>query len=99
MNCPSCGAGTIVMMSRADTGLPGDPVRRRRKCGSCGHRFSTIELSLEEAKAVLGAREAVRSGLMQASAELNATLERVRSLQQQLAGELETKKIAGNRTA
>ena len=92
MNCPTCGAATMVMQSRADTGLPGDPLRRRRKCGACSHRFSTIELSLEEAKAVLGAREAVKSGLIQASAELHATLERVRSLQQQLAGELQAGK-------
>lgn len=96
MNCPSCGAVTLVTDSRTDTGLPGDPVRRRRKCGKCDHRFSTIELSFDEARAVLGARDAVRSGLMQASAELNATLDRVRSLQQQLAGDLQAKQKKGS---
>ncbi len=87
MNCQSCGADTVVTDAR-----PVDNhMRRRRKCTKCGQRYSTLEIPLEEARAVLGARNAVRFGLMQASAELNATLERVRSLQQQLSGELEAK--------
>lgn len=93
MNCTTCGADTVVIEARpagADNRM-----RRRRKCTKCGHRHTTLEVPLEEARAVLGARSAVRFSLMQASAELKATLERVRSLQEQFSGELDTEKIAG----
>ncbi|MCI0479776.1 transcriptional regulator NrdR [Candidatus Uhrbacteria bacterium] len=42
MFCPSCGhEDTKVIDTRIAT--DGTSVRRRRECGSCGHRFSTIE--------------------------------------------------------
>ena len=40
MNCPRCGGKAVVVDSRK---YPTGEVRRRRKCGSCGHRFSTLE--------------------------------------------------------
>lgn len=40
MNCPRCGGKAVVVDSRQ---YPTGEVRRRRKCGSCGHRFSTLE--------------------------------------------------------
>lgn len=39
MECPKCGKETSVLDSRRHTGT----VRRRRKCPSCQHRFSTEE--------------------------------------------------------
>ena len=42
MTCPICGENTEVINSRDyDNGCG---VKRRRKCLSCGYRFSTIEL-------------------------------------------------------
>lgn len=40
MNCPRCGGKAVVVDSRQ---YPTGEVRRRRKCGRCGHRFSTLE--------------------------------------------------------
>jgi len=41
MDCPSCHAPASVLDSRpADDGAA---VRRRRRCGSCGERFTTLE--------------------------------------------------------
>lgn len=36
MNCPECGAWSVVLDTRGP--------RRRRECGN-GHRFSTIEIA------------------------------------------------------
>jgi len=42
MKCPFCGAAdTSVLESR--TGEDGNSIRRRRECGKCGKRFTTIE--------------------------------------------------------
>src|SRR5215212_8273163 len=42
MRCPSCqSAKTRVLDSR--TAEPGDAIRRRRECESCGGRFTTYE--------------------------------------------------------
>lgn len=40
MTCPRCGGKAVVVDSRQ---YPTGEVRRRRKCGRCGHRFSTLE--------------------------------------------------------
>jgi transcriptional regulator NrdR family protein len=41
MDCPSCRAPAPVLDSRpADDGAA---VRRRRRCASCGERFTTLE--------------------------------------------------------
>jgi transcriptional regulator NrdR family protein len=41
MHCPKCQSDTEVIDSRQrDDG----PYYRRRKCASCGHRFSTLEV-------------------------------------------------------
>lgn len=54
VNCPVCPAGTIVLETRGD--------ERRRKCTSCGHRFTTVEVLKEirqlEQAAVQVVREA-----------------------------------------
>jgi transcriptional regulator NrdR family protein len=45
--CPNCSAlKTHIVDSRPRDNGAG--VRRRRKCTVCGHRFSTMEIPLEE---------------------------------------------------
>lgn len=41
--CPKCQGGTGVTDSRPS----GDAIRRRRKCYSCGHRMTTMEIPHE----------------------------------------------------
>lgn len=41
--CPSCGADSMVVDSRAN----GAGIRRRRRCVSCDQRWSTQELPIE----------------------------------------------------
>lgn len=49
MNCPVCQHGSRVMHT--------DGNRRRRECEHCRHRWSTVELPVENAKAAAKARE------------------------------------------
>lgn len=41
--CPACGGGTGVTDSRKS----GAGIRRRRKCYTCGHRLTTMEVSAD----------------------------------------------------
>jgi transcriptional repressor NrdR len=41
VTCPECNEQTQVLESRRAEG--GAAVRRRRNCGTCGHRFTTFE--------------------------------------------------------
>ena len=43
MDCPKCYGGTKV----ADSQPQVDSVTRRRRCLSCGYRFSTIEIDID----------------------------------------------------
>ena len=49
MNCVKCNSATSVVDSRPQET---SAVKRRRKCGACGHRFNTIEQVLTEATVV-----------------------------------------------
>lgn len=40
IKCPVCGAGSVVTDSR----VTGQATRRRRKCVSCGERWTTYEV-------------------------------------------------------
>lgn len=44
--CTQCGTTTAVMDTRPLS--EGVGIRRRRGCTKCGHRFGTIEISIEE---------------------------------------------------
>ena len=45
MTCPKCQSNQLIVIdSRAEKG----GIRRRRKCQSCGARFSTFEQILEK---------------------------------------------------
>lgn len=46
MNCIKCSGTTSVLDSRRQET---SAIKRRRKCGACGHRFNTIEQVLTEA--------------------------------------------------
>ena len=45
MNCLKCNSATSVVDSRPQET---SAIKRRRKCGACGHRFNTIEQILIE---------------------------------------------------
>ena len=45
MNCIKCNSNTSVIDSRPQET---SAIKRRRKCGACGHRFNTIEQVLTE---------------------------------------------------
>jgi len=45
MNCLKCNSSTSVVDSRPQET---SAIKRRRKCGACGHRFNTIEQVLTE---------------------------------------------------
>jgi len=49
MNCIKCNSATSVVDSRPQET---SAIKRRRKCGACGHRFNTIEQVLTEATVV-----------------------------------------------
>ena len=49
MNCIKCKGTTSVVDSRPQET---SAIKRRRKCGTCGHRFNTIEQVLTEAAIV-----------------------------------------------
>lgn len=45
-NCPSCGGGPAQVVDSRPTTLDAEPmIRRRRRCGSCAHRWTTYEIS------------------------------------------------------
>ena len=45
MKCPKCDNKTEVIDSRLSKH---NRVRRRRKCKKCGHRFTTLEINIED---------------------------------------------------
>tara|TARA_B100001063_G_C16402679_1_gene375606 strand:- start:173 stop:460 length:288 start_codon:yes stop_codon:yes gene_type:complete len=49
MNCVKCNSATSVVDSRPQET---SAIKRRRKCGACGHRFNTIEQILTETTVV-----------------------------------------------
>jgi len=44
MKCPKCKGATSVKDSRDFKYQNVDTTRRRRRCGKCGHRYSTVEI-------------------------------------------------------
>lgn len=58
MNCPRCGGVTSVINSRS---APSNTTRRRRQCDACGHRFTTYESTVNQAKLVEQRRSASRN--------------------------------------
>lgn len=55
MKCRECGAEVFTVDSRPK----GDLIRRRKQCGTCGARFSTIEIREEEFKVLNSLRMAI----------------------------------------
>jgi len=49
MNCIKCNGTTSVLDSRPQEN---SAIKRRRKCGACGHRFNTIEQVLTKVTVV-----------------------------------------------
>ena len=71
MMCPTCGNQTKVIDSEASS----DSVKRRRKCLSCGYRYSTVEIDVDMYNTLKGcnlspARNAILTALKKAVAIL-----------------------------
>lgn len=54
--CNKCHSETVVIDSRDEDGY----VRRRRKCVSCGHRYSTVEFLKEDFDKVMKSVRTIR---------------------------------------
>lgn len=54
--CNKCHSETVVINSRDEDGY----VRRRRKCVSCGHRYSTVEFLKEDFDKVMKSVRTIR---------------------------------------
>lgn len=50
MHCSRCDSPTKTLETRR---VPDGTVRRRRECGSCGHRFTTYERAVPETPEVI----------------------------------------------
>ena len=50
MHCPRCDSQTKTLETRR---VPDGAIRRRRECGSCGHRFTTYERAVPETPQVI----------------------------------------------
>ena len=47
MRCPECDSNNDTVIDSRSSGR-GRRIRRRRECGTCGHRFTTMELNRDE---------------------------------------------------
>lgn len=79
--CPNCGSGKNGVVDSRPAILGGNinTVRRRRKCGDCGKRFTTYEIPAEIIEAldavandrrIPSRREVIRSCIVQLEAML-----------------------------
>jgi transcriptional repressor NrdR len=48
MNCPKCGESNLKVIDVRDRDC--ESIYRRRRCMSCGHKFSTIEYEVDLVK-------------------------------------------------
>ncbi len=84
MRCPYCGAQDTKVMDSRLSG-DGDQVRRRRRCGACGERFTTYEAAELNLPRVIkrdGTRvpfdgRKLRNGLMRAAEKRPISTEQV----------------------
>jgi transcriptional repressor NrdR len=106
VNCPRCDSPTKTLETRR---VPDGAVRRRRECGSCGHRITTYERAVPETIEVIkrdGHRQAfdhakLRGALIRAShkrdvdpRDLEQIVERVEGGARAAGGELSAERIA-----
>ncbi|WP_425299915.1 hypothetical protein [Roseibium sediminis] len=81
MDCPRCSAATSVKDSRPSANL----IRRRRVCGSCGHRFTTYEGAEADRLSTRTARQ-TREKIGALSKTLSAIQDELRILQNSVKG-------------
>ena len=79
--CPACGAVTCVLETRvggARLVSNSNILRRRRKCMACDHRFTTVEITLEDYAALSSNQSAVlRAALLRTRNTLQAGVRRL----------------------
>jgi hypothetical protein len=72
MVCPKCDGDTGVLDTRPR--MQNKQLRRRRKCLSCGHRFSTYEVAAEDMQWLVAFRKRISEVLQGADAEIGRIL-------------------------
>jgi transcriptional repressor NrdR len=96
MNCPVCDRPTRVLESRrAEAGAA---TRRRRECGSCGHRFTTFERRDAPPLSVLKRdgerqrfdRNKLRAALLRSTHKRQVSADDVEALVERIAVAIET---------
>lgn len=55
MRCALCGNGHTLVTNSRPIGADGEAIRRRRSCGHCNRRFSTVELFIPDGQHIDGA--------------------------------------------
>ena len=79
--CKRCGGDSAVL----DTRSSGDEVKRRRKCVSCGHRWSTFETTSRDISThIKELRQAVLQADRLITSSLLPRLEEVRRIMREL---------------
>lgn len=70
MNCPKCGNDVVSCIdSRPKSGT----IYRRRKCISCGFRFSTVEIGLDDLESYKQ-KEAFLADMLSRAGDIQAKL-------------------------
>lgn len=69
MTCPKCGSWQLRI---ADSRPADFTVNRKRECLDCGHRFSTVEITLKEYEEVMAVMVQKRQLVDQAQAFLDS---------------------------
>lgn len=82
MNCKSCGSKLKTIESRATP----YGVRRRHKCEVCGDRITTVEITMNEYKALVGSQEANKE-VKEKLNDVYGALERIGDLTTEKGGE------------
>lgn len=64
MRCPECGSYNLGCKDTRESKTHPGRRARRHKCQDCGHRFSTIEITLEEYENLCGLRKCERRAVV-----------------------------------
>lgn len=95
MKCPFCGKiDSQVLESRIVE--DGDSIRRRRECGKCGKRFTTLEkikgsvlwVIKKDGRRELWDREKIRQGILRSSQKRPVSMEMIENIVDEVEREM-----------
>lgn len=95
MKCPFCGKiDSQVLESR--TVEDGDSIRRRRECGKCGKRFTTLEkikgsvlwVIKKDGRRELWDREKIKQGILRSSQKRPVSIETIENIVDEVEREM-----------